>query len=70
VTADYGAIGLHISSALPTFSIVGALSVPIFEAGACRAGSREADSELRTRRAQAEDAKRRSTTTCAQPSST
>ena len=33
VTADYGAIGLHISSSLPTFSIVGALSVPIFEGG-------------------------------------
>ncbi|HVQ12516.1 MAG TPA: TolC family protein, partial [Vicinamibacterales bacterium] len=57
VTADYGAIGLHISSALPTFSIVGALSVPIFEGGRVQGRLAEADSELRTRRAQAEDAK-------------
>jgi len=57
VTADYGAIGLHISSALPTFSIVGALSVPIFEGGRVQGRLAGADSELRTRRAQAEDAK-------------
>ena len=57
VTADYGAIGLHISSALPTFSIVGALSVPIFEGGRVQGRLAQADSELRTRRAQAEDTK-------------
>ena len=57
VTADYGAIGLHVSSALPTFSIVGALSVPIFEGGRVQGRLAQADSELRTRRAQAEDAK-------------
>jgi outer membrane protein TolC len=57
VTADYGAIGLHISSSLPTFSIVGALSVPIFEGGRVQGRLAQADSELRTRRAQAEDAK-------------
>jgi outer membrane protein TolC len=57
VTADYGAIGLHITSALPTFSVVGALSVPIFEGGRVQGRLAEADSELRTRRAQAEDTK-------------
>lgn len=57
VTADYGAIGLHISSSLPTFSIVGALSVPIFEGGRVQGRLAQADSELRTRRAEAEDAK-------------
>jgi outer membrane protein TolC len=57
VTADYGAIGLHISSALPTFSIVGALSVPIFEGGRVQGRLAQADSELRTRRAQAENTK-------------
>lgn len=57
VTADYGAIGLHISSSLPTFSIVGALSIPIFEGGRVQGRLAQADSELRTRRAQAEDAK-------------
>jgi outer membrane protein TolC len=57
VTADYGAIGLHVSSSLPTFSIVGALSVPIFEGGRVQGRLAQADSELRTKRAQAEDAK-------------
>lgn len=57
VTADYGAIGLHVSSALPTFSVVGALSVPIFEGGRVQGRLAQADSELRTRRAEAEDAK-------------
>ena len=57
VTADYGAIGLHISSSLPTFSIVGALSVPIFEGGRVQGRLAQADAELRTRRAEAEDAK-------------
>ena len=57
VTADYGAIGLHISSSLPTFSVVGALSVPIFEGGRVQGRLAQADSELRMRRAQAEDTK-------------
>jgi len=57
VTADYGAIGLHISSALPTFSVVGALSVPIFEGGRVQGRLAQADAELRTKQAQAEDVK-------------
>jgi outer membrane protein TolC len=57
VTADYGAIGLHISSALPTFSVVGALSVPIFEGGRVQARLAQADADLRAKRAQAEDVK-------------
>ena len=55
VTADYGTIGLHWSSALPTFNVVGTLDVPIFEGGRVQGRLAEADAELRTRRAEAED---------------
>jgi len=55
VTADYGAIGLQISSSLPTFSVVGALSVPIFEGGETRARVQRADTELKTREAELAD---------------
>ena len=57
VTADYGTIGLHWSSALPTFNVVGTLAVPIFEGGRVQGRLAEADAELRTRRAEAEDAR-------------
>lgn len=57
VSADYGAIGLQAGSALPTFNIVGALDVPIFEGGRVNGRLAQADAELRTRRAEAEDAR-------------
>jgi outer membrane protein TolC len=57
VTADYGAIGLQAGSALPTFNVVGALAVPIFEGGRVQGRLAQADAELRTRRAEAEDAR-------------
>lgn len=57
VTADYGAIGLTPSEALGTFSVVGALNVPIFQGGRAHGRVLAADAELRNRRAEAEDVK-------------
>jgi outer membrane protein TolC len=57
VTADYGTIGLHWSTALPTFNVVGTLAVPIFEGGRVQGRLAEADAELRSRRAEADDAR-------------
>src|SRR5438552_1861161 len=53
VTADYGAIGLSPGEALGTFTIVGALNVPIFQGGRVHGRLLEADAELRERRAEA-----------------
>ena len=57
LTADYGAIGLTPGDALGTYSIVGALNVPIFQGGKVHGRLLAADAELRNRRAEAEDAK-------------
>ena len=57
VNADYGTIGLHWSTALPTFNVVGTLAVPIFEGGRVQGRLAEADTELRTRQAEADDAR-------------
>jgi len=57
VTADYGTIGLQAGSALPTFNVVGALEVPIFEGGKVQARVAQADADLRMRRAEADDTK-------------
>jgi outer membrane protein TolC len=57
VTADYGTIGLQAGSALPTFNVVGALEVPIFEGGRVQARLAQADADLRSRRAEADDAR-------------
>jgi outer membrane protein TolC len=57
LTADYGAIGLHWSDALPTFNVVGEVKVPIFEGGRMQGRLAESDAELRTRRAEADDAR-------------
>jgi outer membrane protein TolC len=55
VTADYGAIGLQLPNSLPTFSVAGAVEVPIFNGGRTQARVTQADAELRLRRAEAED---------------
>ena len=55
LTADYGTIGLQVSSALPTFSVAGAVDVPLFRGGRTQARVSEADAQLRTRKAEAED---------------
>lgn len=55
VTADYGAIGLAAGSALPTFNVTGAVNIPIFQGGRLQGRLLQAEAEVRTRRAEAED---------------
>ena len=57
VTADYGDIGLTVGSAHGTFSVSGALNVPIFQGGRTQGRLQEADADLRSRRAELEDLK-------------
>jgi outer membrane protein TolC len=57
LTADYGVIGLTVGEALGTFSIAGALNIPIFQGGRVHGRLLEADAELRNRRAEVEDLK-------------
>ena len=57
VAADYGDIGLSVGDSHGTFSVVGAVSVPIFQGGRTRGRLLEADADLRNRRAEAEDLK-------------
>ena len=57
VNADYGDIGLTIPNSHGTFSVVGAVNVPIFQGGRTRGRLLEADADLRDRRAQLEDLK-------------
>jgi outer membrane protein TolC len=57
LNADYGAIGLTLPTSLPTFSVAGLVAVPIFQGGRTQAKVGEADAELRSRRAEAEDLK-------------
>jgi len=54
-TADYGKIGLSPSSSLSTFSVGGSVTVPIFQGGHVQGRLIEADAELRSRRAEAEN---------------
>jgi outer membrane protein TolC len=55
VNADYGDIGLTPGDARGTFSVMGAVNVPIFQGGRTRGRLAEADANLRQRRAEAED---------------
>jgi outer membrane protein TolC len=57
VTADYGAIGLTAASARKTYTLTGAVNVPIFEGGRIQGRLLEADADLRARRAEADDAR-------------
>ena len=57
VTADYGAIGLTPSSAFPTYSLTGAVEVPIFDGGRERARALQAEAEVKRRAAELEDMK-------------
>jgi len=57
VNADYGAIGLSPADAQGTFAVMGAVNVPIFQGGRTRGRLLEADADVRTRRAEAEDLK-------------
>jgi len=55
VNADYGEIGLTPGDARGTFTVIGAVTVPIFQGGRTRGRLLEADADLRQRRAEAED---------------
>jgi outer membrane protein TolC len=57
VEANYGDLGLSISDSHGTFSVAGAVNVPIFQGGRTRGRLLEADADLRDRRAQLEDLK-------------
>ena len=57
VTADYGDIGLSPGDSRGTFSVGGAVTIPIFQGGRTRGRLLEADADLRNRRAEADDLK-------------
>lgn len=55
LNADYGATGLRADNSLSTYSVAGTVTVPIFQGGRAQAAAIQADADLRTRKAQAED---------------
>ena len=55
VNADFGDIGPSPSDARGTFAVTGAVHVPIFQGGRTRARLAEADADVRSRKAEAED---------------
>jgi outer membrane protein TolC len=57
VNADYGEIGLSPADARATYAVTGAVNVPIFQGGRTRGRLLEADADIRSRRADAEDLK-------------
>ena len=57
VTANYGDLGHTLGESHGTFSVTGALDVPIFQGGKTRGRLLEADADLRSRRADVEDLK-------------
>jgi outer membrane protein TolC len=54
-TADYGKIGLSPSTAVPTYTLVGSVTVPLFQGGRTRGRLIEADADLHSRRAEVEN---------------
>lgn len=57
VLADYGAIGLTVGSSKATYSVAGAVTVPIFNGGRTHGRVIEADAELKSRQAEVDDLK-------------
>jgi outer membrane protein TolC len=57
VTANYGDLGVSIVESHSTFAIAGALDIPIFQGGKTRGRLLEADADVRSRRADADDLK-------------
>jgi outer membrane protein TolC len=57
VNADYGTIGLSPGDARSTFTLTGAVNVPIFQGGRTRGRLLEADAEIRRRQVEADDLK-------------
>lgn len=57
LTADYGDIGLSVAESHGSFNVTGALHVPIFQGGKTRGRVMEAEADVGSRRAEAEDLK-------------
>ena len=57
VTADYGAIGFSPTDSRATFAVSGAVNVPILQGGRTRGRLIEADADIRSRSAEADDLK-------------
>jgi outer membrane protein TolC len=57
VNADYGTLGLTPADAVPTYSLTGNVTVPIFNGGRSRGHLLQADADLRMRRSELEDLK-------------
>lgn len=57
LNADYGDIGLSPTDSHATFSLTGAVTIPIFQGGRTRGRLLEADANVRSRRAELEDLK-------------
>jgi outer membrane protein TolC len=57
VNANYGDLGTTISESHGTFSVMGAVDIPIFQGGRTRGRLLEADADLRSRRADADELK-------------
>jgi outer membrane protein TolC len=57
VTADYGAIGLTAGSSLTTYSVAGAVDIPVFNSGKTEARVIQADAELKRQEAAVADLK-------------
>jgi outer membrane protein TolC len=57
VSADYGTIGLSPGDAQSTFTLIGAVNVPIFQGGRTRGRLLEADADIRRRHSEADDLK-------------
>ena len=55
LNADYGALGLKASDTVGTYTLAGSLNIPIFQGGRTQGRIAQADSDLRRRRAEAED---------------
>jgi outer membrane protein TolC len=55
VNADYGRIGLTPSTSESTYTIAGAVNVPIFNGGRTKGRIMQADADLRSRRSELED---------------
>ena len=57
VNSDFGDIGLSPSDSHGTFSVTGAVSIPIFQGGRAHGRLIQADADLRNRRSEADDLK-------------
>jgi outer membrane protein TolC len=55
VNADYGALGLTATDAIATYTLMGSVNIPIFQGGRTQGRIAQSDSDLRQRRAEADD---------------